>query len=94
MLASGDLVVTPRARALGVDVVLHPPAPLVLRPMVELFNTVTVGWLPAGVRRGYGLRWDPLRALALAGSAEYARRVVLPLLPRSLRLVPGARAAA
>ena len=41
----------------------------------------------------YGLRWDPLRGLAVRGGAEYVKRVVVPLLPQRLRLVPAARAA-
>jgi uncharacterized protein (DUF2236 family) len=93
MLASGDLHVTPQARELGVDIVLRPPVPLALRPLAELANQVTVGWLPADVRAMYGLRWDPARAVALRGGAEYAKRVVVPLLPDRIRLVPSARAA-
>src|SRR6201991_551655 len=34
MHGGGELVVTPRARELAVDIVLHPPAPLRLRPLV------------------------------------------------------------
>ncbi len=36
---------------------------------------------------------DPARALVLWGGAEYARRVLVPLLPNRLRLVSSARAA-
>jgi uncharacterized protein (DUF2236 family) len=93
MLASDELHVTDTARDLGVRIVLHPPVPLALRPVVELANQVTVGWLPSRVRRMYGLRWDPARAIALRGGAEYARRVVVPLLPDRVRLVASARAA-
>lgn len=93
MLASGDLVVTPRARKLGIEIVMRPPVPLHLRPLVELVNQVTVGLLPEPVRRQYGFSWDPARGLALRGGAEYVRRVLVPLLPESLRLVPSARAA-
>lgn len=93
-LASDELHVTPTARDLGIRIVLHPPVPLALRPLVELANQVTVGWLPPRVREMYGLRWDPARAIALRGGAEYAKRVLVPLLPDRLRLVPSARAAA
>ena len=78
MYASGDLFVTPAARELAVDIVLHPPVPLHARPLVELVNQITVGLLPAGIRRQYGFRWDPVRAVALHGGAEYVKRVVLP----------------
>ncbi|WP_372789115.1 oxygenase MpaB family protein [Paraconexibacter sp.] len=93
MLASEELFVTEKARELGREIVLNPPVRLLARPLVELGNTVTVGWLPARVRRMYGLRWDPARAVALRGGAEYAKRVLVPLLPDRLRLVPSARTA-
>ena len=44
--ASGDLFVTPQARELATDIVLHPPVPLHLRPLLELVNQITVGLLP------------------------------------------------
>ncbi len=91
MYASGDLVVTPAARALGIEIVMHPPAPLAMRPVVELVNQITVGLLPRDVRRQYGLRWDPLRSVAVRGGAEYVRRVLVPVLPDRLRMIPVAR---
>jgi uncharacterized protein (DUF2236 family) len=91
MYASGDLVVTPAARELGVEVVMHPPAPLAMRPVVELVNQITVGLLPKDVRRQYGLRWDPLRSVAVRGGAEYVRRVLVPVLPHRVRMIPVAR---
>jgi uncharacterized protein (DUF2236 family) len=94
MLRSGDLKVTPTAREVGIDVVLRPPVGLKVRPLVELANFVTVGLLPRGIRRGYGFSWDPARAIALRGGAEYAKRVLVPLLPAGFRYVPGAAGAA
>src|SRR6478735_4001444 len=70
MYASGDLYVSGRARELAVDIVLRPNVSLQWKPLVELVNQVTIGLLPAGVRRLYGFRWDPLRALTLRSSAE------------------------
>jgi uncharacterized protein (DUF2236 family) len=90
MLRSGDLHVTPTAREVGIDVVLRPPVPLKVRPLVELANVITIGLLPAAIRRGYGFSWDPARALAVRGGAEYVKRVLVPLLPGSLRYVPSA----
>ena len=87
MLASGDLHVSPEARRLAVEVVMRPPAPLHLRPLVEVTNFVTVGLLPREIRRLYGFRWDPARGLVLRGGAEYARRLIVPLLPARLRYV-------
>jgi uncharacterized protein (DUF2236 family) len=86
MLASGDLHITPRARELALQIVMRPPVPLHMRPLLELANQITVGLLPADIRRGYGLRWDPARSVALHGGAEYVRRVLVPLLPERLRL--------
>lgn len=85
MLAGPDLAVTDRARELSIEIVLRPPVPLTVRPLVELANFITVGLLPARLRAQYGLRWDPARQLALAGGAEYTRRVLLPLLPGRVR---------
>jgi uncharacterized protein (DUF2236 family) len=84
MYASGELYVTPQARELAVGIVLSPPVPLHLRPLSELVNQITVGLLPASVRRQYGFSWDPLRAAALHGGAEYVKRLVVPALPRRL----------
>jgi uncharacterized protein (DUF2236 family) len=80
MYASGDLVVTPAARELAIDIVLNPPVPWHLRPLLELVNQITTGLLPAGIRRQYGFSWDPVRGVALHGGAEYLKRVVVPAL--------------
>jgi uncharacterized protein (DUF2236 family) len=85
MLDGDELRVTPAARELAVEIVMHPPVPLKLRPVLELSNFVTVGLLPPSIRAGYGFGWDPVRGLALLGGAEYARRVLVPLLPGRLR---------
>jgi uncharacterized protein (DUF2236 family) len=85
MLDGDDLHVTGRARELGARIVLHPPIPLLGRPLLELANFVTVGLLPPRLREEYRLSWDPARSIALFGGAQYARRVLLPLLPGRLR---------
>lgn len=90
-VAGEELFVTDAARELGVQIVLHPPVPLAARPLLELANFVTVGLLPARIRRAYRLGWDPARELALRGGAQYTKRVLIPLLPRRLRLVSAAR---
>ncbi len=94
MLHGDDLFVTPAARDLAVGIVMRPPVPLRLRPLLELANQITIGLLPAGLRRQYGFAWDPVRAVAVRGGAEYAKRLLVPLLPDRLRLVPSARRAA
>jgi uncharacterized protein (DUF2236 family) len=93
MLASGDLHVDDAARELAIDIVLKPPVPVPARPVLELVNQITIGLLPAEVRRLYGFSWDPVRGVALHGGAEYLKRVVVPLLPARLRVTPTARAA-
>jgi len=85
MLSSDVLHVTPQARDLAIDIVLRPPVPIAARPLLELANTTTVGLLPARLRRQYGLRWDPVRGLVTRVGAEYAKRLLLPALPRPLR---------
>lgn len=85
MLAGGDLHVSEEARRTAVQIVLKPPVPLHLRPLLEYANFATVGLLPREIRRLYGFRWDPARGLALRGGQEYARRLLLPVLPAKLR---------
>jgi uncharacterized protein (DUF2236 family) len=72
---------------------MRPPVPLHARPWLELANFITVGLLPARLRREYRLSWDPAREFALRGGAQYAKRLVVPLLPARLRYVPSARPA-
>ncbi len=88
MLQGGDLWVTDRARELGTAVVLHPPAPLHMRWLVEAVNFTVIGSLPARIRKGYGLSWDPVREAMRRGGAQYTKRALLPLLPQALRNTP------
>ena len=94
MLASGDLDVGPKARDLAVDIVMQPPVPLAVRPLLEFANQITIGLLPAQIRRMYGFRWDPVRGIALRANAEYLKRFVIPVLPEKLRIAPSVRAVA
>jgi uncharacterized protein (DUF2236 family) len=91
MLDGGRLFVTPQARELAIRIVLHPPLPVVARPLVEVVNQITIGSLPEQVRRLYGWSWDPLRGLALSASREAVRRLVRPLLPDPLARIGVAR---
>lgn len=93
MLTGDVLHVTPEARELGVQIVMRPPVPLPFKPLLELVNQITIGLLPADIRRGFGFSWDPARQAALLGGAEYLKRVVVPLLPEKLRMIPLGRAA-
>ncbi len=89
MLRGPDLHVTAAARELAIKIVLHPPVPLLARPLLEVANVATVGLLPGRLRAEYGLRWDPVRSLAVRAGAEYSRRLVVPLLPGRLRFGGG-----
>lgn len=92
MVESDDLYVSDEARELAIQIVLRPPVPLVAKPLVELANFITVGLLPRRIRDMYDLSWDPARGIALHAGAQYARRLLMPLLPGVVRHVPSARA--
>jgi len=94
MLLSGDLHVTPQARDLAKRIVFRPPVPPAAVPLRELVNQTTIGLLPPTLRWQYRLPWDPVRAAAVHGGAEWIRRLLMPLAPERLRLVPQARGAA
>jgi len=94
MVEGEDLHVSDEARALAVQIVMRPPVARRFRPALELVNQITIGLLPARLRRQYGFAWDPVRAVAVRGGAEYAKRFVVPFLPERLRVVPSARRAA
>jgi uncharacterized protein (DUF2236 family) len=72
--------------------VLSPPAPLVLLPLGLLSGLLSVGLLPARIRRGLGLRWGPGAARAFEVASAAIRRAV-PLLPDRVRRWPHAREA-
>lgn len=93
MIHGDQLYVTRAARELSIEIVLRPPAPKWARGLVEAVNQTTIGLLPLPIRQQYGFSWDPARAVALHGGAEYLRRVVVPLLPQKLRYLPVDRAA-
>jgi uncharacterized protein (DUF2236 family) len=94
--ASGQLHVSEWARTKAREIVLEPPVPLAMRPLVEAVNYVTIALLPGQIRDGYGFAPvppEPLRGLTVRASAEYLKRVVLPLVPGRLRRIPAARPA-
>jgi len=72
--------------------VLSPPAPLVLLPLGLLSGLLSVGLLPARIRRDLGLRWGPGAARAFEAASAGIRRAV-PLLPDRVRRWPHAREA-
>lgn len=93
--ANGHLHLTDWARSTAREIVLEPPVPLHLRPLLEAVNFTTVALLPEQIREMYGFSPVPpqlLRGLSVRAGAEYLKRIVLPLVPSSIRLTPAARA--
>jgi uncharacterized protein (DUF2236 family) len=88
MVEGDQLWVTESARDESLAIVLNPPAPIYMRGLVEAVNFIIIGSLPAKIRRGYGLSWDPLRETMRIGGAAYTKRVLLPLLPQIIRNTP------
>lgn len=86
MVATGAVLPGAGARQVA-DTVLHPDAPLVLRPFIEASHLVTAGLLPRSLRRGYGISWTPVQTLSLL-TLQASLRVSLPLAPRPLRVSP------
>ena len=83
----GSLEVTDPARGLARSV-LHPRLPMVAEPLAEVGRQLTIGLLPAPLRRQYGLVWDHRREAALRAATMAGRRLV-PLLPSLLRRADG-----
>lgn len=95
MYASGRLHVGDWARSKAREIVLQPPVPIHLRPLLEAVNFLTVELLPGVIRDQYDfapIPPRPIRAITTTATAEYLKRIVLPLLPATLRQIPAARA--
>jgi uncharacterized protein (DUF2236 family) len=90
MLSGNTLSVGPAARSLARDIVY--PRPWILRPAAPLFRVVTAGLLPEGLRTAYGLKWNRRRKQVFWLFANMVR-LLLPFVPRAVRIVPNARAA-
>jgi uncharacterized protein (DUF2236 family) len=91
--ASGRLHVSDWARTKAREIVLEPPVPLAMRPLVEAVNYVTIALLPEPIRSDYGfapIPPAPIRGLTVRATAEYLKRVVLPLMPQRVRRIPAA----
>lgn len=57
-----EIVITDEARMIAA-IVLHPPLPLLLRPLNVVLNAITFGALPERLRAGYTPTWRPPRRL-------------------------------
>jgi uncharacterized protein (DUF2236 family) len=97
MLEGEVLHVTDWARRRAREIVLEPPIPWVVQPLLQTANFITIALLPDRIRHEYGflpLPPAPVRRAVVAGGAEYVKRVLIPVLPDRLRLVPAAARAA
>ena len=91
MLASDTLAMTPEAHEVA-RVVMHMPAPFVVRPVLMGAEQVTIGLLPPRLRALYGFTWDWPRQLLFDAWARGTREVYSRV-PENLRILPAARAA-
>ena len=88
-LASGSLVVTDTSRALA-RAVLYPAHWYAAWPAFRALQLLTIGSLPASIRRAYGFEWNAREARAFARWTALLR-ASLRLLPRAAREWPMAR---
>src|SRR5262249_50129753 len=91
MLEGGQLAITPPARDVA-RLLMHMPAPSVLRPSPDATSQVTIALFPPRLRAMYGLPWDHRRQ-TLFDLWAAATRHLLPFLPPMIRQLPWARAA-
>jgi uncharacterized protein (DUF2236 family) len=96
-LDDGSLWISDERREQAVQMILEPPFTGLLRtaamPLTETIRLISVGLLPAQIRRLFGFGWDPARE-ALLRSALLQLRVGTRLWPDAVRLHPAARLAA
>jgi uncharacterized protein (DUF2236 family) len=90
MIQGNTIAVGPAARSLAHDIVY--PSPWILRPAAPLFRVVTAGLLPERLRSAYGLKWNR-RTEKIFWLFARLFRLLLPLIPGPVRIVPNARAA-
>jgi uncharacterized protein (DUF2236 family) len=68
--------------------VLHPPVGSAwVRSATDTLAFIATGLLPAELRRGYGLSWNPAKAFAFA-TLTHSLRMATAALPRRLRISP------
>jgi uncharacterized protein (DUF2236 family) len=94
-LTDGSLFVDGERREAAKQMVLSPPFTGLMRavitPLHETIKLISIGMLPAEVRRMLGFSWDPARE-ALLRSALIQLRVATRFWPEPVRLHPAARA--
>jgi uncharacterized protein (DUF2236 family) len=88
---AGDTISVGPAAWEAAEEILH-PRPIFLKIVSPLSAFITAGLLPQRLRDAYGLAWNKKKETRLHLLAAIVR-LLLPILPRSLRVVPQARAA-
>ena len=81
-IASGEVAVGPGARAIA-RTILYPPMPVWRKPLWAIVQSMTIGQLPATLRRQYGIRWAR-RDRVLFLCVRYGARGLRFLLPQYL----------
>ncbi len=81
-IATGEVAVGPGARAIA-RTILYPPMPVWRRPLWAIVQSMTIGQLPATLRRQYGIRWER-RDRVLFFFVRYGARLLRFLLPQFL----------
>jgi uncharacterized protein (DUF2236 family) len=96
-LADGSLWISDERREAAKEMVLSPPFSGLLRaaitPLHETIKLISIGMLPAQIRRLLGFSWDPARE-ALLRSTLLQLRLGSHFWPGPVRLHPAARAEA
>ena len=90
-LASPEITVTPLAAEIAA-VILEAPLPRALRVFAPAHRLATAAQLPPRLRAEYGLRWTPLRELALPPAAHAVKVATKPVLRAASWLAPPPRA--
>jgi uncharacterized protein (DUF2236 family) len=86
-LAGATITVTAPAREVAA-VILEAPLPAPMRLLVPAHRLATAGLLPPRLRHEYGLRWSPLREVALPLAARLLKLATTPALVAASRLTP------
>ena len=85
VVASGDLMVTEAARRVA-GLFFDPPPEAEWRPVLKGVSRWAFGSLPPALREAYGVRWSPVKELAMRSSLA-ALRLVRPALPARYRFI-------
>src|SRR3954464_2229408 len=89
ILGSGTLAVTDSSRSLA-RAILFPPGWRLLWPVFRPVQLITIGLLPAALRKAYGFEWTPRETRALVRWTT-ALKLLRRLLPAVVRQWPSSR---